>query len=187
MKRSAVRTLPGLAAAGLATLLVGCSSVKTHVDTGVIEARTFAFVARSRPAPAVPDEGERIHEAIQNAITRNLAAKGVQRVTANPDVMVAYLVVLADRATTETVDTYFGRGRSSADLTGEAHKAFANKKNPNVDAGTLLIDFLDGRTAALLKRTFVARTILQNQSPAVRAVNIQAAVDDLLSDLQIEP
>jgi hypothetical protein len=174
-------------AAALAALLAGCSPVKTRVDTGTIKAGTFAFVARSRPAPPVPDDGEHIHEAIQEAITRNLAAKGVRRVTANPDVMVAYLVVLADRATTRTVDTYFGRGRSSADLTDEAHKAFANKKNPNGDAGTLLIDFLDGRTAALLKRTFVARTILQNQSPAVRAVNIQTAVDEVLSDLQIEP
>jgi hypothetical protein len=188
MKRSAALPNPLVAVCLAVVLLAGCSSVKTRVDTGVIEARTFAFVARNRPAPAGADDSEAIHAAIQDAITKDLAAKGVRRVSATPDVMVAYLVVISDRATTQAVDAYFGRDRPHADLDGKAHEAYANKKNPNfVQAGTLLIDFLDGRTAALLKRTFVTRPILQNPSPEVRAANIQGAVDEALADLRIEP
>lgn len=171
----------------LLALAAACSpKVQTRVDTGPIRARTFAFVARDRPAPRSPDDIERVHAVIQEAITINLAGKGVTRVTSSPDVLVAYLLVIGDQNNTRSVDTYFGRGRPSGELLNKAFEAYGRRDSPtNLEAGTLLIDVLDGRNAALLWRSHVTRTILQNPSPELRAANIQGAVDEALRGLRI--
>src|SRR5690242_11396192 len=79
-------------------LVPACSpKVQTRVDTGPIRARTFAFVARDKPAPQSANDLEHVHAAIQDAITTNLASKGVTRVELSPNVLVAYLVVVGDQ------------------------------------------------------------------------------------------
>ena len=180
--------MKGIFAICLLALLPACSpKVKTRVDTGAIRARTFAFVARATPAPRSADDREHVHAAIQEAITTNLAGKGVRRVESSPDVLVAYLVVVGDRTSTRAVDTYYGRGRLYGDLLKEAHKAHARAANPtNLEAGTLLIDVLDGRTAAVLWRNHVTRAVLQNPSPELRAANIQGAVDEAMQGLHFK-
>lgn len=187
MKRRRPGTPLRLAAVCLLALAPACApKVETRVDTGPIGARTFAFVARDTPAPRSPDDVEHVHGAIQEAITTNLSAKGLARVESSPDVMVAYLVVIGDRTSTRAVDTYFGRGRLYGDLLNVAHEAYTDADNPtNLEAGTLLIDLLDGRTAALLWRNHVTRAVLQNPSPDLRAAHIQGAVDQALQGLRL--
>jgi hypothetical protein len=177
----------GILAIGLLALVVpACSpKVQTRVDTGPVRAHTFAFVARDSPAPRSADDIEHVHAAVQEAITTTLAGKGVRRVDASPDVMVAYLIVIGDRTSTRAVDTYFGRGRLYGDLLNEAFEAYTHADNPtNLEAGTLLIDVLDGRTAAVVWRNHVTRTVLQNPSPELRASHIQGAVDEALRSLR---
>jgi uncharacterized protein DUF4136 len=170
----------------LLALIPACSpKVQTRVDTGTIRARTFAFVARNRPEPQSADDVEHVLAAIQEAIATNLAGKGLRRVESSPDVMVAFLLVVGDRTHTRAIDTYFGRGRLYGDLLNKAFKAYGNADNPtNLEAGTLLIDVLDGRTAALLWRNHVTRPVLQNPTPELRAANIQGAVDEALRGLR---
>src|SRR5437867_13192760 len=80
--------------AACALVLAGCSSTPTKVDTGPIRARTFSFVNTGpRQAPANADDRQAIHAMIQEAIKKNLAARGVTRAAAGGDVTVAYLVV----------------------------------------------------------------------------------------------
>jgi hypothetical protein len=99
--------------------------------------------------------------------------------------MIAYLVVIGDRTSTQAVDTYFGRGRLYGDLLNEAFKAYTHASNPtNLEAGTLLIDVLDGRTAAVVWRNYVTRAVLQNPSPELRATHIQGAVDEAMRGLR---
>src|SRR5690349_247971 len=175
-----------LLAACLLAFVPACSpKVQTRLDTGPIQARTFAFVARDTAAPSTPDDMDRVHAAIQEAITNNLAAKGVTRVTSSPDVLVAYLVVIGDQNNTRVIDTYFGRGRPSGDLLNKAFEAYGKRDTANLEAGTLLIDVLSGRNAALLWRSHATRTILQNPSPELRAANIQSVVDEALRGLKI--
>jgi len=171
----------------LLALVPACApKVPTRVDTSPIHARTFAFVARDTPAPRSPDDVENVHAAIQEAITTNLAGKGVRRVESAPDVMVAYLIVIGDRTSTQAIATYFGRGRLYGDLLNKAFKAYTGAGNPtNLEAGTLLIDVLDGRTAALLWRNYVTRAVLQNPSPDLRAAHIQGAVDEALQHMRV--
>ena len=178
-----------LAAVCMLAAVAACSpKVQTRIDSGPIAARTFAFVARSRPEPPGGDALNPVNAAIQEAIANDLEGKGLRRVASSPDLMVAYLIVIGDKTSTRAIDTYFGRGRLYSDLLDTAFEKYTGKDNPtNMEAGTLLIDILDGRTAAIVMRNHVTRPILQDPSPQLRAAQIQEAVDQALAGLRITP
>ena len=183
MKHSFLVTLP------LAALLVaGCSSTPTRVETGPIRASSFSFIAAAPKATPdfAPDRWAPIHAMIQDSIRRNLADKGLNQAASGGDVIVAYLVIVGDNASTEAVNTYFGYGRHAEALHDKAHEAYNNSKNPNYfQAGTLLVDILDAKTAKLLERSYVVRPLLRNPSADIRAERIQEAVDAALTDVRI--
>lgn len=168
-----------------ALLIAGCSSTPTRVNTGKLHATTYSFVAaRNTPAPDFADARERVHSTIQDSIGRNLAAKGLSKVASGGDVVVGYLVIVGDNASTKAINTYFGYGRDSSVLQDKAHKAYTSSKNPNrFRAGTLLIDIVDGKSFELLQRSFVVRPLLANPTAEVRAERIQEAVDAVLKDV----
>jgi hypothetical protein len=172
----------------LAALLVaGCSSTPITVNTGAVHASTFSFVT-GRPMP--PDYAEQrahIHTLIQNAITTNLTARGLNRAPAGGDVFLAYLVILGNNVATTDVNDYFGYGRDADALLDKAHQKFAiESKNPNhFVAGTLVIDVIDAKTYKLLYRNCAVRQVLRNVPDDVRAERIQEAVDAVLKDVRI--
>lgn len=167
-------------------LIAGCST-PTRVDKGPLKAQTFNFVNGGVPAQAeFADNREAIHKTIQDAITQNLAGKGLRKVDSGGDVTVAYLVIVGNNATTETIRTYFGYGDDATVLSDKAHKAYTSSKNPNYfEAGTLLIDVVDARTFKVLNRNYAVRPILRQPAAEVRAANIQSAVDEVLKDLHV--
>lgn len=172
----------------VAALLLGCASREvTRIDTGPVVASTFSFIPRgTRPLPASADDREEVHAAIQEAITTTLAGKGLRRVADGGDLVVAYLVIVGDKATTQAIDDYFGYGRSYATLHAEAHAAYTSAKRPDlVNAGTLLIDLIDPRTRTVVTRNHVTRPILRDPSPETRAANVQGAVDEALAGLRV--
>ncbi|MHC1764510.1 MAG: DUF4136 domain-containing protein [Verrucomicrobiia bacterium] len=181
MKYSSVLTLT------LTALLIAGCSTPTKVDKGPVQAATYSFVAGgSQASPGFADNREQIHAAIQQAISRNLASKGLSRVPSGGDVTVAYLVIVGDNASTESINTYFGYGRDVGALHEKAHDAYTSSKSPNYfEAGTLLIDIIDTKTNKLLKRSHVTRPLLRNAAAEVRAEHIQEAVDAALKDLRI--
>jgi len=173
---------------GLAALLVaGCSSTPTHVDKGPIHAETFSFVAKTPSmTPVYADGREHVHAMIQDAITRNLAAKGLSRVASGGDVTVAYLVIVGNNVSTELVNTYFGYGRDASGLHDKAQDRYTRSKNPNYfEAGTLLVDTIDARTYKLLKRSYVVRPLLRNPTEEARAERIHEAVNAVLKDVRL--
>jgi len=172
----------------LAALLVaGCSSTPTKVDTGPIHAATYNFIAKSPSmAPEYADRREQLHTLIQDSISRNLASKGMGKVASGGDVVVAYLIIIGNNASTEAISTYFGYDRDAAALHDKAQDAYAGSKNPNYfEAGTLLIDLIDAKSYKLLKRSYVVRPLLRNPTAEVRAERIQEAVDAVLSNVRI--
>jgi hypothetical protein len=175
-----------LAAGALA--LAGCSSTPTKVDTGNIRAGTFSFVNRgARPNPGYADNRQPVHAMIQDAITKNLAARGVTKVAGGGDVTVGYLVIIGNNVSTEAIADYFGYGEGASALHDKAHKAYTDSKNPNrFDAGTLVIDIIDSRTFKLLKRGYASRPVLQNVPDDVRAARLQEVVDEILRDARIK-
>jgi Domain of unknown function (DUF4136) len=172
----------------LAVLLsAGCSSTPTKVSTGTIRAATFSFVAGgAKAAPALADGREQVHALIQDSLTRNLAAKGLNKVASGGDLTVAYLVIVGNNASTETINTYFGYGRDDFELSDKAQKAYTESKNPNYfQAGTLLVDLIDAKTYKVLKRAYVTRPLLSNPTAEVRAERIEEAVSAVLKDVKI--
>ena len=176
-----------LAAGALA--LAGCSSTPTKVDTGTIHARTFNFVNRGdRPNPAFTDNRQPVHTMIQDAITKNLAARGVTKTATGGDVTVGYLVIVGNGAATESINDYFGYGEDAEALHSKAHEVYTGSKNPNYfEAGTLLIDVIDSRSFKLLKRGYASRQLLKNISDDARAARIQEVVDEILRDVRFAP
>lgn len=170
-----------------ALLLSGCSSVPTEVESHTIKASTFSFVAAGTPARAdFADNREQAHALIQKSLTDNLAAKGLSKVASGGDVTVAYLVIVGNNATTESINTYFGYGRDATELQYKAHKAYTSSDNPNYfEAGTLLVDIIDSKTFKLLHRSHVTRPMLRNPTVEVQAAHIREAVDAVLKDLQV--
>jgi hypothetical protein len=168
-------------------LIAGCSSTPTRVDSGAIKASTFSFInGGSPPSATFADKREEIHRMIQDAITQNLAAKGVRRVADNSDVTVAYLVIVGNNVSTEAIDKYFGSGRDSYGLANKAQDAYTKSKNPNsFEAGTLLIDIIDSKTYKLLVRNYVVRPLLNKPTAEVRRSHLQGAVDEALKNLRV--
>src|SRR6187551_2730243 len=86
-----------------------CFAVSTKVNRGPIHARTFNFVSRmGKPEANISDNREAVHKLIQSAITKNLAARGVSKVTSGGDVTVTYLLIKGNNASTEAIRDYFG-------------------------------------------------------------------------------
>jgi hypothetical protein len=167
--------------------LVGCSSTPTTVDTGAIHATTFNFVGNgAMPTATYADNRQQMHALIQEAITKNLAPKGLTRAPGAGNVTVAYLVIVGNNASTAAINDYFGYGRDATELHDKAQDAYTSSKNPNYfEAGTLVIDLIDSQTYKLLKRSHVTRPVLRSASEDVRREHIQGAVDAALKDLRI--
>lgn len=172
--------------AASALLLAGCSSTPTHKDTGPIRARTFSFIQPGpKPQTFEADTRQPIHDMIQEAITRNLTARGLSRVASGGDVTVAYLVIVGDNVSTTLINDYFGYGRNASALHEQAQDAYSASKNPNhFEAGTLLVDLLDAKTFKLLERNYASRPILRDLPADARAARIQDVVDEILRNVR---
>jgi hypothetical protein len=180
------RLLLGSLLAATAVALTACSSVKTRVDTGPVKAKSFSFIT---PAAPPANNTVPVHAMIQDAITRNLAGKGLNHLPSGGDVTVAYLVIAGNNAVTTSFDDYFGSTSDASDLLDKVHKAetVGSDRRDYFAAGTLYIDVIDPQTSKLLWRGSMQRDILQNPTPQVRAERIQEVVDATLQPLRVSP
>jgi hypothetical protein len=125
---------------------------------------------------------------IQNAITKDLAIRGVTRVASGGDLTVCYLVIIGNNATTEAINDYFGYREGANELHEIAHDAYTGSKSPNYfEAGTLVIDIIDNKNNKLVKRNYGTETIIRNLAPEERAERIQEVVDRILQGTTFEP
>jgi hypothetical protein len=170
-----------------ALIIAGCSSTPTHVDKGVVQAHTFNFINGGIAlTPPATDKRSAANQQIQEAIIKNLAAKGLTRTDGSGDVIVAYMIIVGNNVSTEAITTYFGTGRDANALHDMAHDAYTSSPNPNrFEAGTLLIDVIDGKTYELLYRDFAVRPLMWQATPEERAGRIQEAVDAALQKLRV--
>ena len=170
-----------------AAVLSGCGT-PAHVNTGTIRATTFSFL-RPGPLPeaAFAERRQDVHAMIQEAITKDLAAKGVSQVAAGGDVTVAYLVVVGNNATTSSINDYFGYSPDATALVDKAHKAYTADDHRNYfEAGTLLIDIVNPRTNKVLARNYVTRPILRDATAEARQARLQEAVDEARKGVRFE-
>jgi Domain of unknown function (DUF4136) len=183
-----MKSIALLSLAAAALTFTSCSSTPTHVDKGTIHAQTFSFVNRgNRPAPNFAEGSVQALAMVQDAITKNLAAKGVTKVDSGGDITVGFLVIIGNNAQTEAIDTYFGDAEAADALHEKAQDAYTSNKDPNhFEAGTLVIDIIDGKNYKLLVRNYASRQMLNNITVEARAERIQDVVDQILKDVRIE-
>jgi len=182
-----LRTTSSLASAigVLALVLAGCASAPRTVDRGPIAARTFNFVIPAAPPAA---RWQPLHALVQEAITANLANRGVAKAEAGGDITVGYLVVAGNNASIASINDYVPNSEDPSGMADKIHKAYRQSKNPNYfEAGTLVIDIIDGKSFKLVKRGYATRPVLRNPSADARAAHIQEAVDEILKDLRLTP
>ncbi len=183
-----MRTLLTMLSLGVIVLFAGCSSVSTKIDRAPVTARTFSFLnTGSKPVPDYAEPRQEVHAVIQQAIIKNLAAKGVTWMTNGGDVTVAYLVIAGNNVETTSLNSYFGYSSDADALVDKVHKeqAVENKARNYFEAGTLVVDFLDPKTSKILQRRTIQAQILRNLSAADRATRAQAIVDNVLADVAI--
>jgi hypothetical protein len=174
----------------LAFIAAGCSSVKTHVDKGHVHARTFSFLnTGSRPIPNYAEASEQAHTMIQQAITKNLASKGVAKVATGGDVTVAYLLIVGNNAETTSLNDYFGYTDDASALVNQVHNEDTEKSKARgyFEAGTLVIDVLEPQTSKLLQRRSIQAPVLRNLPTESRVARVQTIVDQELAGLPISP
>ena len=170
-----------------ALVVAGCSSVKTHVDRGPVAARTFSFLNTGpQPAPEYAEDRQQAHIMVQQALIKNLAAKGVSQVSSGGDVTVAYLVIVGNNATTTSLNRYFGYGSDADALVEKVHKE-QTETDPNrnyFEAGTLVIDIVDPKTSKVLQRRSIQAQVLRNLPAETRTTRVQGIVDQALADVR---
>ena len=175
-----------LAAVALTIALSGCSTAKTKVDSGSINARTFSFLNTGRPAPQSADNRQQANALVQQAIAHALATRGVTQTPSGGDVTVAYLIIIGNGVSTTSLNEYFGYTDASDALVEKAHKQQSKRDDRTAfEAGTLVIDFLDPRTSKLLQRRTIKADILQNVTIEQRSVRLQGLVKDALKNVPL--
>jgi hypothetical protein len=168
--------------------LSACSTVKTHVDNGVVSARTFSFLNTGpRRQPGYADKSPQAHAAVQNAISKNLAARGVSYVASGGDVTVAYLIIVGNQVSTSSLSDYFGYSDDANDLLEKTHKAQTIKSENRAyfETGTLVIDFLEPATSKLLQRRSIQADVLRHLDIEQRQARLQGLVNQELSTVDI--
>ncbi len=170
----------------LTVALTACSSVKTHVNKGPVQARTFSFLnTGTRPIPDYAEERQQAHAMVQQAVTRNLAARGVSCVPSGGNVTVAYLIVVGNNTTTTSLNRYFGYTDDSSAFVDQVHseQTDSGQARGYFEAGTLVIDFVDPATSKLIQRRSIKAQVLRNLPQETRAARIQGLVDQALNDV----
>jgi hypothetical protein len=175
------------ASAVLALAVAGCSSVKTHVDKGPVNAHTFSFLdSGTRPLPSDAEGSSQAHALIQQAIVNNLASKGVSHVASGGDVIVAYLVIVGNNVATTSLNAYFGYTADAEELVDKVHKEQTGSETSRgyFEAGTLVIDILDPKTSKVLQRRSIHAEILRNLPMEKRVERVQGIVDQALQNVR---
>lgn len=180
------------------SMLAGCSSVPVQVKEEPIPASTFSFIdVKTKSSSGIADNRAEMHAMIQNAITKNFAAKGVSRVESGGDLTVGYLVIVASNTTTSAISDYFGYGPDNKALLDKAHKGVAKLRAEDPEtrirdprtyrSGALVIDILDAKTAILQYRNLAYGELLADAPEELRTKRVQTAINEILTGFKIKP
>jgi len=186
-RRTAIRVtlFTSLAVACLPT---ACSSVKHQVYKGTVKGRTFSFLtAGPRELPSYAEERQEAHHMVQQAIIKNLAAKGLAYTPSGGDVTVAYLIVVGNNSTTTSLNDYFGYTADTEAFVNRVHSEQTGNKDARgyFEAGTLVIDFVNPATSKLLQRRSIRAEVLRNLPAETRSARVQEVVDQALKDVSV--
>ena len=151
-------------------------TVSSHVERGLdlTSYRTFTW----GPADALPtgdprlDQNPFFKDHFEGAVEKQLAARGIELKTTNPDLLIHYHASITHRIEANRTDSEYGycaNGNCDTRVT-------------DFEAGTLILDIVDARTNRLIWRGWAQRALgdmLENQDHM--AERIDQAVSRMLA------
>ena len=164
----------------LAIFVTGCSTVPMPKGSskGYASAR---FIAPN--APLGEDASPRFVEAnrmIKEAVAAEMEKNGLQMVDGNADLIVAYLIILQDNASTSYCNQYYGL-QDFFDIVSLAHKEGTKKNYPeHVQKRALVIDLIDAKSYKLVYRDYALSGSLATLSDQERKAYIDSMVAQAL-------
>jgi hypothetical protein len=162
--RKAHFKLMGGVAVGLAMLTLSCAWVSTQTDydksADFARYRTFAFLGGHIWVNGIADDGNTlVKDRIRNSVVGNLNARGMQQVTENPDVYVAYLAGARTRNEIEATGPYVAGFGPYFGVGGWWGPTYVNWWAREYNEGTLVIDIIDAPTKKLVWRAYAETEI----------------------------
>jgi len=173
-----------IAALGTALLVGACSgiSVTTDYDPTV----DFTSYATYTWMDTEGDDIDNITDSrIRNSIEAGLAAKGLRKVTSNPDVAIGYQVTTAERRSYNTVNAGWGGGYGYGGYGwgGYGMSMGTSTTYENVwKEGTLLVGMFDAGTQNLVWTGTATTDLDGSRSPEERQEIVDQAVTKMLKN-----
>lgn len=172
----------------LSIAAAGCSSVRTHFDfdpsTNFSAWQTYAWYPAGSPATGNPRlDNPLLHDRIQAAVDRTLAARGYSKMPdATPDFYVNYHLSTDERIDVRTMNrVYVGGPRGSHwGGAGWSGVAWADTVIDQYEEGTLVIDFVDVPARRLVWRGSGTRRLAREPHPNRVTQRVNEAVDEIL-------
>jgi hypothetical protein len=163
--RCAVVAIAAAAASGCATTM----TVSSHVDRGINFARYRTY--DWGPADALPpgdprlDKNPFFKDHVEGAVEKQLAARGLEMSTSGtPDLLIHYHASINQRIDVNRVDRRYGY----------CYGVDCPSDVIEYEAGTLVLDIVDGRTNRVIWRGWAQNTVegvLDNEDEMARQIN----------------
>ena len=162
-----------LCVSSLMATLIGCTPMTVQhdydPDVDFSSYRTFGWMPKSED-----DDGARsmlsgpfLEKRIAKSVVENMAKKGYEKASSDPDLLIAYQVNFKKKA---DVNGGYGPG-----YWGRHPVAVRHYKE-----GTLILDFVDPKTRDLVWRGWSVSAVYSEASPAEEQDNINRAVREIL-------
>lgn len=165
---------------GLVIILLGAAAIHGQkVKVASDPAVDFSKYKKYAWAEGVSTSNPIINQTIIETIDQQMAAKGLTRVTSDPDITLAIIVAINSDLHVSNPD--FGRSAASATATGMP----VSQQRTAISKGTLVVDMADARTKATVWRGSATQTLKENptgnfvQDAKVAEKGIKKAVEKM--------
>ena len=179
-----------LGAAALALVVCACSGIQVNTDynpeVDFSRYQTFDWAERAGSGDDALIDNELVDRRFRRAVESELASRGLERMrSGQPDLVVGYQLVLDNRVSYQTVNTYYGSGWGYRGVY-RGGVATSQTTAREYTVGTLIIDFYDARERELVWRGSGEGKVNQARNPEESQERINQVVTLILADFPIE-
>jgi hypothetical protein len=181
---------PTVALLILAATWLACSGIRVDSDydpsADFSQLRTWSWLPQTRESGDPRLDNALLDSRIRNAVEAELRAKGFERVDSGAsNFQVVYHVNVEGKVDVDTVYRGYPHGRYGR--YGYRGGGYSETTVRQYDEGTLLIDFLDPDSGALLWRGSGQATVRESSSPEQRTKRVNEAVNKILAQFPPKP
>lgn len=170
----------------VAPLIFALAACGPSVDmpTGKSKGYTSGRLVQGTKKPSFAEVDTSTNRMIQKALANSFRSNGLEVGNSNADLIVGYLLIIQDNASTLLIDDYFGYGRDAEHIADVAHVrgVVENERPDRFERGAIVIDVMDAKTNKLVYRNFAKRDIHRGLSDSARQQRIQEAVNEAMQN-----